>query len=120
MHPNRGDFCHLLQEMKNDPQMFFRYTRMTGPIFDKLLEMVRPFLIKKSHRALVPEECLIITLRYLATGDQVSSIALAYRIGESTAYNIIKETCSVLIKTLAPDYLRPPTQEEWINICHGF
>jgi len=58
--------------------------------------------------------------RYLATGDQVLSIALAYRIGESTAYSVIKETCNVLIKILAPEYLRPPVQEEWRNICHGF
>ncbi|XP_032668398.1 protein ANTAGONIST OF LIKE HETEROCHROMATIN PROTEIN 1-like [Odontomachus brunneus] len=117
---NLGDFCHLFQEMKSDPQMFFRYTRMTFPIFNKLLEKAKPFLTKKSHRALVPEERLAITLRYLATGDQVLSIALAYRIGESTAYKIIKETCDVLIKILVPDYLRPPVQEKWIKICHGF
>ncbi|XP_024876786.1 protein ALP1-like [Temnothorax curvispinosus] len=120
MRPNQGDFCHLLQEIKDDPQMFFRYTRMTVPIFNKLLEIMRPSLIKRSHRALVPEERLAITLRYLATGDQILSIALAYRIRESTAYSIIKETCNVFIKILAPDYLRPPMQEEWINICHGF
>lgn len=37
---------------------------MTVPIFNKLLEKVRPFLTKKSHRALVPEERLAVTLRY--------------------------------------------------------
>lgn len=26
----------------------------------------------------------------------------------------------VSIKILAPNYLRPPIQEEWINICDGF
>lgn len=36
--PHQGDFCHLLQEIKDDPQMFFRYTRMTVPIFKNLLE----------------------------------------------------------------------------------
>lgn len=62
--PHQGDFCHLLQEIKEAPQMFFRYTRMTVSIFKNLLEKVRPLLIKKSHRALVPEERLAITLRY--------------------------------------------------------
>jgi len=39
------------------------------------------------------------------------SIALAYRIGESTARNIIKETCTLIIKVLAPIYLQAPTEE---------
>jgi len=41
MRPYLGDFYHLLQEMKDDPQMFFRYTRMTVPIFYKLLEVIK-------------------------------------------------------------------------------
>lgn len=45
---------------------------------------------------------------------------MAYHIGESTAYNVIKETCAVLIEVLAPIYLQPPTQEEWIDICNGY
>lgn len=40
--------------------------------------------------------------RYLATGDQILSIALAYRIGESTARAVIKETCAFLIEVLSP------------------
>ncbi|XP_036142945.1 uncharacterized protein LOC118645621 [Monomorium pharaonis] len=108
--PNQGDFYQLFQELKDDPDMFFRYTRMSLSIFDELLEIIKPFLIKRNYRALVPER-LAITLRYLATGDQVLSIALAYRIGESTARNIIKEICDIIINLLAPLY---PTEQEWI------
>ncbi|XP_025262921.1 uncharacterized protein LOC112637408 [Camponotus floridanus] len=96
--PIQGDFDHLLQEMKTDPYMFFRYTRMSVNVFNHLLEIMKPFLTKKSHRALVPEQRLALTLRYLATGNQILSIALAYRIGESTARNVIKETCAMIIK----------------------
>lgn len=64
MRPHQGDYMHLLQEMKEDPQKFFQYTRMTIPIFNKLLEILTPLLTKKNHRALVPEERLAITLRY--------------------------------------------------------
>ncbi|XP_024892103.1 uncharacterized protein LOC112467643 [Temnothorax curvispinosus] len=100
--PDQGDFNHLLQEVKNDPFMFFRNTRMFLCIFNQLLEMMTPFLVKKSHRALIPEQRLALTLRFLATGDQVLSIALAYRIGESTAHKVIKETCAAIIRVLCP------------------
>lgn len=30
---DQGDFLHLLQEMKDDPDTFFRYTRMSLPQF---------------------------------------------------------------------------------------
>ncbi|XP_071641987.1 uncharacterized protein [Temnothorax longispinosus] len=118
--PNQGDFDQLFQELKDDPQRFFRYTRMSLCVFNELLEMMKPFLTKTNHRALIPEQRLVITLRYLATGDQVLSIALAYRVGESTARNIIKETCYLLVKVLAPIYLQVPTTEKWLEICHGF
>jgi len=45
--PMQGDFDHLLQEMKTDPYMFFRYTRMSTNVFNHLLEMMIPFLTKK-------------------------------------------------------------------------
>jgi len=65
--------------------------------------------------------CNIVTVfRFLATGDQVSSIAFAHRIGESTAYKIIKETCAVTMKVLGPIYLKPPKEEDWKKITAGF
>ncbi|KYQ49258.1 hypothetical protein ALC60_11670 [Trachymyrmex zeteki] len=62
---DQGDFYHLLQEMKNDSEMFFRYTRMSLCVFNQLLEMIRPFLTKRSHRALTPEHRLALTLQYV-------------------------------------------------------
>ncbi|KAL0101844.1 hypothetical protein PUN28_019176 [Cardiocondyla obscurior] len=62
--------------------------------------MVSPELQKTSWRVLSVEQRLAITLRYLATGDQILSIALAYRIGESTTYNVIRETTEIIINVL--------------------
>ncbi|KAL6416942.1 hypothetical protein ACFW04_014772 [Cataglyphis niger] len=74
--------------------MFLRYTRMDVLTFYELLRLVGPFLQKRSIRSpICPEQRLAITLRYLATGDQMLSVALAYRVGESTAHMIVKETC---------------------------
>lgn len=44
---HQGDFNYLFQEIKKDPCMFFCYTRMSVPIFNQLLEMMKPVLTKK-------------------------------------------------------------------------
>ncbi|XP_018366781.1 PREDICTED: uncharacterized protein LOC108763542 [Trachymyrmex cornetzi] len=99
------DFQHLFQELKEDEKMFFKYTRMNIHTFNKLLNILRLHLQKIHWRALSAEHRLIIMLRFLATGDQISSIAFAHRIGESTAYKVIKETCAITMKVLSPIYL---------------
>ncbi|GAB1865696.1 Protein ALP1-like isoform X1 [Camponotus japonicus] len=110
--PLFGDFQHLFQELKEDATMFFKYTRLNLLTFNKLLDILRPHLEKRNWRALPAEQRLIIMLRFLATGDQVSSIAFAHRIGESTVYKIIKETYRIVTQVLSLMYLKVPTEEE--------
>ncbi|CAL1683880.1 unnamed protein product [Lasius platythorax] len=38
---DQEDYMNLLQEIKLDSVMFFRYTRMTLPLFNNLLERMR-------------------------------------------------------------------------------
>lgn len=58
--------------------------------------------------------------RYLATGDQLLSIAcLAYRIGESVS-SVIKHTCTVISEILTPLFVAPPTSEKWKEIAADF
>lgn len=65
MRIQQGDYNNLFQEIKNNSEMFYRYTRMTLQHFNKLLELTTPYLTKKSPRALVPELRLLIVLRHL-------------------------------------------------------
>ena len=66
----------LFDEMRSssDHSSFFRYLRMTPATFDYLLgEVARFARQKRSYRSLIRhsislKECLIITLRFLATG----------------------------------------------------
>lgn len=62
----------------------------------------------------------IISCRYLATGDTPLSIALAFRIGESTVRMLIKEVCEILIIILEPIYMSPPSEKEWKSYAEGF
>lgn len=63
---------------------------------------------------------ILFFCRFLATGDQILSLALAFRCGESTIRKIIHETCQVIARVLQPLYLCLPKEEDWKNICSGF
>lgn len=60
----QGHGYHLLQELRNDDEMFFNYTRMSVETFDYLLYLVGPRLKKYSYRTPIPEmQRLALTLR---------------------------------------------------------
>jgi len=48
------------------------------------------------------------------------SVALAYRVGESTAHAVVKKTCAAIVAALSPLYLRTPNEDEWKEICAGY
>ncbi|XP_018300164.1 uncharacterized protein [Mycetomoellerius zeteki] len=50
----QGDYDNLFQEIKNDSDFFYRYTRMTLEHFEKLVELTKPYLIKKKSSCFTP------------------------------------------------------------------
>lgn len=48
------------------------------------------------------------------------SIAFAYRVGESTAYAIIKETTEAIVNILLPQFVQSPSMEDYKKISAGF
>lgn len=45
---------------------------------------------------------------------------MAYRVGESTAYSVIRETTKIITDVLLPIYFKPPTEEDYKSISNGF
>lgn len=58
--------------------------------------------------------------RYLASGDSMTSLSYAYRMGKTTVSNIINETCQAIWDCLWEEVLKPPTTEMWKEIAEGF
>ena len=91
---------------------------------EHLLSLVGPKIAKKqckSRNPIPPEERLVLTLRYLATGDSQQTQSFAFRIGRATVSNISKETCAALWEALNETYLRvPSTVQEWFEIAKEF
>lgn len=115
-----GHYDVLFQELKKDENMFFQYVKMSKHSFQTLLQLLQSSLIKHNYRALPPEQRLLIALRFIGTGDQTASIALDFRVGESTVRKLYKEVYSVITTILLPLYLSPPTEQQWACIATNY
>ena len=97
---------------------------MSPERFDHLLGLVGPFIAKKhcrSRETIPPAEQLVITLRYLATGDAQQSQSFGFLAGRSTVCKIIRVTCNGIWKALNGTYLRAPaSKEDWKKIATEF
>ncbi|XP_071632346.1 putative nuclease HARBI1 [Temnothorax longispinosus] len=96
---------------------------MSPTQFENLLCLVTPFITKQMviREPISAAERLSLTLRFLASGDSMSSMSYQYLIGLTTISNIIEETCNAiwicLQKKVLPSSL---TETEWLNIAHEF
>ncbi|XP_046860906.1 protein ALP1-like [Xenia sp. Carnegie-2017] len=106
-----------------DHESFFKYFRMSPIVFEKLLQLVTPLIIKSNQKreAILPAERLSVTLRYLATGDSHQTISFSYRLGHSAVNKIVPETCLAIWKALSPIYVQcPSTTNEWEDVAKEF
>lgn len=58
--------------------------------------------------------------RYLATGCYLVELHYTYRIGKSTASEIVRTVCSAIWTCLRGQCLPQPTEEMWKDIANGF
>ena len=109
----KGEYHLLVKDLKLfDDELFFTYFRMSTTKFEGLLSWVAPHITKSSMKreAVGPSERLCVALRYLATGDAQSTIALSYRLSPTTVTRILYETLPVIWTVLNEnDYMKFPS-----------
>ena len=92
--------------------------------FEHLLSLVGPIISKRNthlRESISAELRLVITLRFLSSGDAQQSLSYSFRIGKTTVSNIISETCSAIYDQLKETYMHAPKSEkDWLNIASGF
>ncbi|XP_037558376.2 uncharacterized protein LOC119435724 isoform X1 [Dermacentor silvarum] len=95
---------------------------MTPQLFDKLLSFVAEDLTRQHHirEPLEPGERLAIALSYLASGQDIKDVALAYRVGIETARVCIHVACRAIWARLKDHYMKVPSTSEWAQIADGF
>jgi len=104
--------------MNMTPERFQHLLRLVGK---QLEEMGRP----RSKRCVITaSDRLMITLRYLATGEKVSDQLLTLSnlsMTLNSANAVVLTTCEILWKRLCPMYIRPPrSQTEWLQTALKF
>lgn len=109
---------------ENYPEKYKDVLRMDTDCFDELLQYTHERIQKKDtffRKAIPPAQRLSITLFYLASGDSFKTLALFFRIGQSTIRKIIFETCIAIWECLSPVHLKTPsTAEGWQTIASDF
>lgn len=90
-----------------DLKSYQNFLRMDEGTFNKLLEKIRPSITKHSiyRECISAKDKLIITLRYLATGESYRSLMYSFRISESAISLFIPEVCKAIYKELKDEYL---------------
>ncbi|XP_073446473.1 uncharacterized protein [Dendrobates tinctorius] len=123
LRESRGAYHTLYSELQTNPEKFMDYTRMSQQIFMYLLGHVQDAIRRQDtqlRRAIPPEERLLVTLRFLATGETLSSLHFQYRLGISTLFGIVVDTCRALCNVLCPEFMPLPTVEKWIENAERF
>ncbi|XP_041440886.1 protein ALP1-like [Xenopus laevis] len=118
-----GQFHVLYGELRNYPDKFFKYFRMSIASFDELLSIVKTGLCRAQSLMRVsisPEERLCVTLRFLATGQSFASLYFQFLIGRSTISNIVRETCQIIWTELQRIVMPPPNENAWHTIAEDF
>nr|XP_023011716.1 uncharacterized protein LOC111502002 isoform X2 [Leptinotarsa decemlineata] len=93
-------------------ESYLELTRIISPLIEKIDTNMR--------ECVSAEERILITLRYLATGETFMSVSLYFARGESTVRKIIKESTEIIWNALKDIYMTIPTREQFKHIADRF
>lgn len=101
----------LLKELRasNEHDDYQNYLRMSSNTFDDLLRRLEPYLNKQDtvmRNSIPPNERLVATLRFLATGRSYEDLKFSTGISPQALGYIIPETCRVIYEVLQPEFLQ--------------
>lgn len=112
----------MFLKLKEHPDKFRQYTRFTIEEWAHLMQLVHTKLERNSRReAISPEQRLVLTMRFLASGASFRQLSFDFLIGETTVGKICRDTCQAIVEALAPTYMRKPAAaDEWRKVAADF
>ncbi|XP_005108687.1 protein ALP1-like [Aplysia californica] len=109
----RGVMAKLYPQLCDDEDKFYNYARMSRASFEELLIAVQDDIRKQDtnfQQAISPRERLLLTLRFLATGESARSLHYQFRMGDSTVRKVVYDTCERLWEKLLDKEMPHPTE----------
>ncbi|XP_023303070.2 protein ANTAGONIST OF LIKE HETEROCHROMATIN PROTEIN 1-like [Lucilia cuprina] len=114
----------LIKLRSEEPELYSSFLRMDSDQFDHLLNLVTPYIQKQDtnmRKSISADERLVLTLRYLATGENFRSLQYLFRIPASTISKIIPEVLDAIYIVLVDVYLETPKEADaWEAIAGKF
>lgn len=121
----QGAFPNLCRQLELQETCDFKnFARLFPTQFHMLKELITPIIQRKNTNyrdCISVGERLMITLRFLATGESFKSLSYQFRVGMSTIQQFVPETCAAIYHALKEKYLKCPDMvEEWQQVAIGF
>ena len=123
---NEREMLKLVEELRvEDTAAYKEMLRMNCETFEEILTAIEPEITKHQvvgrHKVISPAARLILTLRFLATGETFRSLHFQFRMGKSNISYIVREVCRAIYSVLGARYISTPTScPEWLQIAEDF
>lgn len=105
-----GYCAKLMYELRSEePHLYRGFVRMTADQFEFLLNLVTPHIRKQDTNmrfSISPANRLTLALRYLATGENFTSLQYIFRIPQTTISRIIPEVLDAIYSVLVKEYFK--------------
>ena len=121
-----GMFSHLVQELfVDDTKTYSEMMRMNYESFKQILGFIEPYITPTQStigtKIVGPAERLVLTIRFLATGETFRSLHFQFRIGGRALSYIIEEVTEAIVRYLGKEHIKTPSNsEEWLKISEAF
>uniref|UniRef100_A0A8C6T222 DDE Tnp4 domain-containing protein n=1 Tax=Neogobius melanostomus TaxID=47308 RepID=A0A8C6T222_9GOBI len=118
-----GAYYHLVAELQLHPEKHFQYFRMSAVQMEDLLSIIGPTIRRQEtnfRKSISPRQRLAVTIRFLATGESFTSLALQYRLGVSTVSSIVHSALEAIETHMLGTQIPAPTEEMWRAVSAGF
>lgn len=103
--------------------LFTNFTRVCNEDFELLISLIGPTISKQDtnyRNAISVNDCLAVTLRFLATGDSYTSLMYLFKISKQSISKIVPKVCEALVNALAEYVKTPSNSQEWALVSTGF
>ena len=112
-----GMFPNLVQELLvEDTKTYREMMRMNYESFKQILGFIEPYITPKQStvgtKIVSPAERLVLTIRFLATGESFRFLHFQFRIGERAISYIIEEVTEAIVRYLGKEHIKTPSNSE--------